>query len=75
MQLPSKLFNYSESILSQFPVVLKVLEKESLPAGILYMRLQKHFSSINDFIEVLDALYALEKIDYDEEKEVLCYVI
>ncbi len=75
MQLPNKLFNYSESILSKFPVVLKSLEKESLSVGILYIRLQKHFSSINDFIEVLGALYALEKIDYDEEKEVLCYVV
>jgi len=67
MQLPNKLFNYSESIFSKFPVVLKSLEKESLSVGIFYIRLQKHFSSINDFIEVLDALYALEKIDYDEE--------
>jgi hypothetical protein len=55
--------------------VLKSLEDESLSVGILYIRLQKQFSSINDFIEVLDALYALEKIDYDEEKEVLCYVV
>lgn len=74
MQLPSKLFNYSESILSKFPLVLKILEKESLSAGVLYIRVQKQIPNTNDFIEVLDALYALNKIDYNDEEEVLCYV-
>lgn len=75
MQLPSKLFTYSESILSKFPLVLKALEKEPLSVSALYVRLQKHFSGISDFLEVLDALYALKKIDYNDDEEVLSYVI
>lgn len=74
MQLPNKLFNYSESILSKFPVILKILEKEPLSASVLYIRVQKQIPNTNDFIEVLDALYALNKIDYNDEEEVLCYV-
>ncbi|MBN2882383.1 MAG: hypothetical protein JXN10_02570 [Clostridia bacterium] len=75
MQLPNKLFTYGESILSKFSPVLKTLENEGVPAGILYTKLKHHFEDINEFIEVLDALYALNKIDYDEEKEVLIYVV
>lgn len=75
MQLPNKLFSYSESILSKFPVVLKILEKESLSAEELYIKVRKQIPCINDYIEILDALYALRKIDFDEKQEVLRYVI
>lgn len=75
MQLPNKLFTYGESILSKFSPVLKILENECLPAGVLYTKLKHHFEDINEFIEVLDALYALNKIDYDDEEGVLIYVV
>ena len=34
----------------------------------------KHFSSIEDFMDTLDCLFALQRIRYDAEREVLCYV-
>ena len=36
--------------------------------------LQGYFSSIEDFMDTLDCLFALKRIRYDAEREVLCYV-
>lgn len=75
MQLPNKLFSYNESIISKFPIVLRALEKEPHTVGALYVKMQKQVSNINEFIEILDALFALNKIFYDEEREVLCHAV
>lgn len=71
MQLPNKLYSYSNSILSKFPIVLKSLQKGDVQVLYLYTSNQDEFESINDFIETLDALYALRKIEYDVEKGVI----
>ena len=71
MQLPNKLYSYNYSVLSKFPILLKSLQK----GDVLFMSNQDKFESINDFIETLDALYALRKIDYDDEKGVIHFVI
>lgn len=75
MLLPNKLFSYSESILPKLPLVLKVLKKESLGVQELYKKIGKDFSGINEYIDALDCLYALHKIEYDDGEEVLRYVI
>lgn len=41
----------------------------------LYKEVRPNIQDINEFIDILDSLYALNKIDYDEIKEVLYYVI
>ena len=68
MQLPNKLYSYNYSVLSKFPILLKSLQKGDVQVLSLFMSNQDKFESINDFIETLDALYALRKIDYDDEK-------
>lgn len=75
MLLPSKLFSYNESILSKFPVVLKELKKQPMGVHELYRKVIKDLSGVNEYIDVLDCLYALHKIEYDEKEEVLRYVI
>lgn len=75
MQLPNKLYSYNYSILSKFPILLKSLQKGDVQVLSLFMSNQDKFESINDFIETLDALYALRKIDYDDEKGVIHFVI
>lgn len=75
MLLPNKLYSYNESTLSKFPVVLKELRKEPLSVHELYRRVIKKMDGVNEFIDVLDCLYALRKIEYDENEEVLRYVI
>lgn len=66
MKLPNKLFSYKESLISKFPIVLNELnEKEYVTIYQLYLNLIKEFDSISEFIDSLDCLYALGKIDYD----------
>lgn len=61
MQLPNKLYSYNYSVLSKFPILLKSLQKGDVQVLSLFMSNQDKFESINDFIETLDALYALRK--------------
>jgi hypothetical protein len=55
--------------------VLKELRKEPLSVHELYRRVIKKMDGVNEFIDVLDCLYALRKIEYDENEEVLRYVV
>ena len=75
MLLPNKLFSYSESVLSKLPTILKVLKKEPLGVQELYKKTEKEFSGVNEYIDALDCLYALHKIEYDDGEGVLRYVI
>ncbi|ARP51065.1 ABC-three component system middle component 7 [Caproicibacterium sp. XB2] len=75
MLLPNKLYSYNESTLSKFPVVLRELRTQPLGVHELYRRVIKKMDGVNEFIDVLDCLYALRKIEYDENEEVLRYVV
>lgn len=75
MLLPNKLFSYSESILAKLPIVLKILEKNPCSVHELYKQTIRKMAGISEFIEVLDCLYALGKIEYDEKVGVLRYVV
>lgn len=75
MLFPNKLFSYSESILSKLPVVLKELKKQPLDVRELYQKVSRSLDGVNEYVDVLDCLYALHKIEYDEEEGVLHYVI
>lgn len=74
MMLPNKTVTYRESVLSKFPIVLKYLETQrSVTPGALYKKLGKNFSSIHLFIQTLDCLFALKKIQFNDKKELtLC---
>lgn len=74
MLLPNKIFTYNESILSKFPFVLKELSNSPQSVITLYMKIQPLISDVGEYIEILDSLYALQKIEYDEDREVLIYV-
>lgn len=75
MLFPNKLFSYSESILSKLPIVLKELKKQPMSVRKLYKKVIRNLDGVNQYIDVLDCLYALHKIEYDEEEGVLRYVI
>lgn len=74
MLFPNKLCSYNESIISKFPAVLKVIKREPVAVLDLYRQVIGSMTGVNEFIDVLDCLYALHKIEYDDEKEVLRYV-
>lgn len=73
MLFPNKLFSYNESVISKFPIILEIIEKEPVTVSALYMRVSDRVSGAGEFIEALDALYALNAIDYDDNKGVLVY--
>lgn len=73
MKLPSKVTPYKESTIAKFPVVLELLEKNDMTPQELYVKVRKSkIKNISEFVEVLDCLYAMNKIKIDEE--VLHYV-
>lgn len=73
MKFPSKVTPYKESIISLFPVVLSLLEKDEMTPNELYTSIKKSKRiSIQEFMDILDCLYALNKIELHEE--VLFYV-
>ena len=75
MKLPNKLYSYSESVISKFPGVLSILRKEgSLTILQLYDKVNRKIGNIDEFIETLDCLYLLGKIEYDYESRRIYYV-
>ena len=74
MKLPNKITSYNSSVLSKFLVVLNCLESADLTPIELYRKTKKNFSSISEFYETLDCLYALGAIELTIPKDVLHYV-
>lgn len=65
MLLPNKLFSYNEGILSKLPVILSNLATPLSPKQ-LYYEINAVITPI-EFMEALDCLYALGKIDITNE--------
>ena len=72
MLLPSKVTRYKDSILPKLPIVLTVLMNRDLTPLDLYKETKKKFKNVSEFIETLDCLFALGKVDFVSE-EVLHY--
>ena len=74
MLLPDKITRYNASIFSRFIPVIQILgERNSGKADELYQILKGSFLSVSEFIQTLDALYALGKIDIDKNTgELIC---
>lgn len=75
MRLPSKITSYKESSLSKFPFLLDKLNEDGLSVYELYEVTNKNFKSIEEFIDSLDYLFALRKIEFDRESGRITYVI
>lgn len=73
MKIPSKVTTYKESTIAKFPIILEILEKSDMTPPDLYAKVRKSkIKDITEFVEVLDCLYAMNKIEIREE--VLHYV-
>ena len=76
MLLPDKMTRYEESVLPKFVPILQMLEEQVLSPDELYRRLcvkeKKIVSSVSEFIQTLDALYALGKITLNDKGELVC---
>lgn len=74
MKLPSKITSYKESVISKFHPLLSALQEADTGVFTLYKTTKKHFNSIEEFMDTLDCLFALQRVKYDAKREVLCYV-
>lgn len=72
MKFPSKVSSYKDSTIAVFPIVLSYLEKKDMTPSDVYKKVKNRVSGIQEFIEILDSLYALNKIEL--QGEVLHYV-
>lgn len=75
MKLPNKVITYNESIISKFPIVLTILRNGDCRAIELYSQVKNLIDDIDDYIDVLDCLFALGTITLNEQTRRLHYVI
>jgi hypothetical protein len=75
MKYPNKLYDYSESNISKFSVILNELKDQDFQVYDLYKLVKKHFENLPSFIETLQCLYLLDAIIYDSSKECLVYAL
>lgn len=74
MKLPNKVTSYQESILSKLTVLLDILSVRDLSLIELYFNTKQYFSDTLEFIDTIDCLFALNKLEYNENLGVLHYV-
>lgn len=74
MRLPSKVTPYRDSVIALYPIVLKTLVNGPASPADVYRKTGRKFDSLATFIEVLDELYALGKIELMEPEGLLRYV-
>lgn len=72
MKLPGKSTHYKNSVIALFPVVLSILQ--SGDCAILDLYRQSGIQSLSDYMNALDCLYALGKIEITEGGGLLHYV-
>jgi hypothetical protein len=68
---PNKVISVSDSILWKFTFILKHLQDKDIKVEDLWVAVSPHFEDINQFILCLDALFVLDKLEYDTNHEVL----
>lgn len=76
MTIPNKIIPYEESVLYYIPKVLVVMEKQIVISPMeLYKKVRKDIPNLAFYIEILDCLFALGKINLNEERGLLTYVV
>lgn len=73
MRLPSKVTPFKASVLAKLPMLLKILQERDIRAGELYHKVKSRMSPA-DFIEAMDCLFLLGKVEFIAGTEVLHYV-
>ena len=66
MIVPNNLKTYEESILSKLPIVLNIILEGKRDILEIYKLCENHFNEVQEYIDVLDILYILNKIKYVE---------
>lgn len=72
--LPNKVVTFPESLIWYFPDILEAVEECDIGVKDLWGKMESKINDINTFLLCLDALYALDKLEYIEKYGVLKYV-
>lgn len=73
MLLPNKIIRYEESVISKFPIILqKLTEQKTSNPEALFEACKDDFSGINVFLQTLDCLYAMNKIEFEDGVITIC---
>ncbi len=74
MKMPSKVISYRESSISRYArVLIRLREREYEPME-LYKDMKNVFDGIDDYMDVLDGLYALRAIEFNDNRGTISYV-
>ena len=74
MRILNKFYPYEESVMSKFPFVIDQVKQRPISVVDLYKLAKENGIEVSELIEVLDCLYVLNKVVYDEERRKLIYV-
>jgi hypothetical protein len=72
MKLPGKSTPYKSSVIALFPEILSILKADD--CSVLELFKKSSILSVGDYMNALDCLYALGKIEITEEGGLLHYV-
>lgn len=75
MRFPNKVTSYKESILYEFCPILEIISKNDMSIYDVYCETKNNYETLGEFIDVLDCLFALGKIEWVDDKEVLHYAM
>lgn len=73
MRMPSKVNSFSDSVIAIFAPILEELQKRDMTPHDLLEATRTRVSEISVFLDALDCLYKLGKIEIPEGTEVLRY--
>lgn len=65
VKFPSKVTSYKDSSIALFPVILGYLEKRPMTPSELYKKVKGKTKGITEYMEILDCLYVLHKIELE----------
>ena len=74
MRLPNKVTSYANSVVARFPDILVELQQRDVSPKELFELTTSGKKDMGDFLSALDCLFALGKIELNEEGGVLYYV-
>ena len=74
MRMPSKVNSFADSVIALFAPILEKLDQQDMTPHDLLEATKTKISEISIFLDALDCLYKLGKIEIPEGTEVLRYV-
>lgn len=74
MRFPSKVTSYKESVLSKLCPILDELSKKDMLIYEVYWVTKDNYEDASIYLDALDCLYAMNKIELLPNSEVLHYV-